>query len=324
MPTADFRLTLDGVDLTPRFRPRLSSLTLTEKRGEEADQLDLVLTDQDGKLAIPRAGAPIVLELGWKGAALTPKGRFKVDEVEVAGTPDIISLTARSADFTSGFRRRRAGSWRNTTLGAVLEEVAGRQGLRPRISQDLAATPLQVLDQGQESDAAFLRRLGREHDAAATVKAGALIFAPIGAVKTTSGLDLPGFTITRRSGDGHRWRLAERDAYSGVEAAWHDGEGAEQRTVVAGAEGNTKRLRRIYGSKASAERAAAAELKRVNRGKASLSYTLALGRPDLYPELTGTVSGIKPDIDAGRWVIEQCVHTLTDGLTTRLELETVS
>ena len=180
-----------------------------------------------------------------------------------------------------------------------------------------------MLDQSQESDAALLRRLGREHDAVATVKAGALIFAPIGAARTSSGLALPGFVITRASGDGHRWSEAERDAYSGVEAAWHDTNGAEARTVVAGDGANTKRLRRTYGSEASARRAAEAELKRVNRGKATLSYNLALGRPDLYPELTGQVLGIKPQIDSSRWVIEQCVHALNEGgLTTALQLET--
>lgn len=325
MAAADFRLTLDGVDLTPRFRPRLATLTLTEQRSDQADQLDLVLTDQDGQLAIPRTSAVITLELGWLGSPLISKGAFKVDEVEVAGSPDVISLTARSADFTSGFRRRREGSWRSTTLGAALRELAARQGLSPRIDATLAATPLQVLDQSQESDAALLRRLGREHDAVATVKAGTLIFMPIGAGRTSGGAALPGFVITRRSGDGHRWRRAERDAYSGVEATWHDSDGAERRTALAGDASNAKRLRRTYASEASAKRAAQAELGRVARSKATMSYTLALGRPDLFPELIGQVQGFKPEIDQSRWVIERCVHTLSGdgGLTTALELETV-
>ena len=324
MPTADFRLTLDGVDLTPRFRPRVSTLSLTEQRDDAADQLDLVLTDHDGQLAVPKEGAVITLELGWLGADLVPKGRFKVDEVEVSGAPDTISLKARSADFTTSFRQRRDGSWRSTTLGAALQDLATRQGLTPKIDPALAAIPLQVLGQSQESDAALLRRLGREHDAVATVKAGALIFTPIGAGRTSSGLALPGFVITRQSGDQHQWRRAERDSYSGVEATWHDTDGAERRTVVAGDEANAKRLRRTYASEASARRAAQAELGRVGRGEATMSYSLALGRPELYPEMTGRVAGFKPEIDAARWVIERCVHTLNEGgLTTALELETV-
>lgn len=193
MPTRtipDFRLVLDGVDLTPKFRPRLSSLTLTEKRGNAADELNLVLTDHDGRLAIPPAGAVIALQLGWRGQALTDKGLFKVDEREHAGAPDVLTIKAKSADFTGALRIRRESSWRDTTLGAVLQDLAGRQGLQARVAPALAAFPIPVLDQGRESDAALMKRLGREHDAVATIKAGRLLFTPIGAGETAAGVAL--------------------------------------------------------------------------------------------------------------------------------------
>jgi hypothetical protein len=49
----DWRVTLEDTDLTERMRPRLVSLAISEKRGDEADQLDIVLDDADGLLAIP-------------------------------------------------------------------------------------------------------------------------------------------------------------------------------------------------------------------------------------------------------------------------------
>src|SRR3546814_16978457 len=61
---ADWRVTLDGNDLTDRLRPRLVSLSLSEKRGDEADQLDIVLDDSDGMLAIPTEGAVLRVQLG--------------------------------------------------------------------------------------------------------------------------------------------------------------------------------------------------------------------------------------------------------------------
>lgn len=48
------------------------SLTLTDNRGFEADQLDLELDDADGKIVLPRRGAVITLALGWKGQPLFP------------------------------------------------------------------------------------------------------------------------------------------------------------------------------------------------------------------------------------------------------------
>lgn len=323
MPTPTFRLTLDGEDLTPAVRPRLSSLSLTERRAEAADQLDLVLTDQDGRLALPKTGALIELELGWLGSSMVSKGRFKVDQVAHRGAPDLITIKARSADFTSAFRTRRTGSWRGKPLGQILRDIAGRNGLRPAISEDLEAVELQVLEQSGESDAALLKRLGREHDAVATVKTGVLLFSPVGKGKTASGAALPQFEIRRRDGDQHEYERAERDAYGGVEAAWHDDDSGETKTVTVGKADQTKRLRRTYASQAAARRAASAELKRVGRDKAKFRYSLALGRPDLYPEQKGKVIGFKPEIDAATWMIEQLVHSLTGdgGLTTAIEFE---
>jgi hypothetical protein len=43
--------------------------------------------------------------------------------------------------------------------------------------------------------------VGREHDAVVTIKRGCLIFAPIGAGITATGLPLPSVTTRRRDGD---------------------------------------------------------------------------------------------------------------------------
>ena len=53
----DFRITLDGKDLTSKIEPRLQALNISECRQDEADTLDLTLDDHDGQLAIPNRGA---------------------------------------------------------------------------------------------------------------------------------------------------------------------------------------------------------------------------------------------------------------------------
>ena len=105
-----WRVNLDGRDLTDRIRPRLLDLTLTESRGDEADQLDLRIHDHDGRLEIPRRGVDIVVAIGWEGAALVDKGRFRVDEAQHEGAPDIITVRARSADLTAELRTRKERS----------------------------------------------------------------------------------------------------------------------------------------------------------------------------------------------------------------------
>ncbi|MCV5295549.1 phage late control D family protein, partial [Escherichia coli] len=83
--TPDYMLMLDSRDITGNISDRLMSMTLTDNRGFEADQLDLELDDADGKIVLPRRGAVITRALGWKGQPLFPKGAFTVDEIEHTG-----------------------------------------------------------------------------------------------------------------------------------------------------------------------------------------------------------------------------------------------
>ncbi|RPE74638.1 phage late control D family protein [Vulcaniibacterium tengchongense] len=319
-----WRVVLDGQDLTERVRPRLQDLTLTESRGGEADQLDLVILDHDGRLALPRRGVELSVALGWTDSGLIDKGRFRVDEVEHSGAPDVITVRARSADLSHPMRTRRERSWHQVTLGDVVRNLAGEHGLQARIAPSLAGIAIPHLDQTGESDVHLLTRLGRRYDAVATVKAGHLLFVPIGSGTTASGDPLPSPLITRRDGDRHRYALADRDTYSGVRAYWHDKPGANRRSVLVGESGNAKRLRETYSSEAEAREHAHAEWQRVQRGAATMEYTLARGRADLYPEQRLRLQGFKREIDATPWLIAKATHTISGsgGYTTRLELET--
>lgn len=326
---ADWRVTLDGTDLSDRLRPRLVSLTLSEKRGDEADQLDIVLTDHDGALAIPKEGAVLKVQLGWKrgrdvAIGLIDKGSFKVDDVSHSGPPDQITIRARAADFTSQIRNRRSQNWKNTTLGAVLRDVAGRNGLNAKISASLASIALSSISQSRESDIAFLRRLGREHDAVATIKDKHLIFAPKGAGKTSSGQSLPTLTIRRRDGDRHTWQRQKRDGQEGVSASWHDKKGAKRETFTVGKADGAKKLRKVYASEAAAKRAALAERDRLKRAPTTFDMKLALGRADAIPEARATVAGFKEEIDATKWLISEVTHQLdkAGGFTTDVKMET--
>ena len=326
---ADWRVTMDGIDLSDRLRPRLVSLSLSEKRGDEADQLDIVLNDTDGKLAIPKEGAVLKVQLGWKqgrdvAVGLIDKGSFKVDDVSHSGPPDQITIKARAADFTSAIRNRRQQSWKNTTLGAVLRDVAGRNGLKLKIAADLAAIALPTVSQSRESDIAFLRRLGSEHDAVATIKDKHLIFSRKGAGTTPSGKAMPTLTIRRRDGDRHNWQRQKRDGQEGVTASWHDKKGAKRQTFTVGKEDGAKKLRKIFPSEAAAKRAALAERDRMKRAPATFDMKLALGRADAIPEARVKASGYKDEIDATTWLIAEVTHRLdkAGGFTTDVKMET--
>ena len=340
-----WRLTINGVDLADKLTTRLISLTLTDNRGFEADQLDLVLNDADGKLDIPTRGVEISLSLGWADSGLIQKGLYRVDEVEHSGAPDQLTLRARSADLRTGLAAQHERSWHDTTLRDIVEEIAMACDLDPRIDAALADLPIAHIDQTNESDANLLTRLAKDHDAIATVKAGTLLFTRAGIATTVGGKSVPAVTITRSDGDQHRFSVADRDTYIGVRAQYHnlstglkgevlitqdniDDDGQKVTRAqsldkrVDHSADNIKTLRHTYATESTAARAARAEYRRLQRGLATFALTLAHGRPELYPETPCRVSGWKPSIDGTQWLIARVTHRLGDGgLTTGIELE---
>nr|WP_300309235.1 phage late control D family protein [Halomonas sp.] len=317
-----YRLTLAGEDITPRLNGRLIELRLREQRGLEADQLDITLADHDGALVLPRRGAELRLAFGWQDEGLVDKGLFTVDEVQHSGSPDQLTLRARSADMRGELPGKRTFSWHNLTLGEIVETIARRHSLEPVIGKTLVGIRVSHIDQTEESDLNFLTRLGERHDAIAAVKASHMLFTLAGKALTASGQSMPTITLTRRDGDQHRYSITDRDAYSGVKAYWNNTSGAKRQIVLAGGGDNAKQLRPTYASEVDALNAAQSEWQRIQRGLAEFELTLVQGRADVLPESPLAVYGFKPEIDATPWLVTEVEHTLGDsGFGTRVQCE---
>lgn len=356
--TPAFMLKIDSKDITGNISDRLISLTMTDNRGFEADQLDIELNDADGRVVLPVRGAVLTLFLGWNGSALIGKGSFTVDEVEHRGAPDTVTIRARSADFRGSLNSRREESWHDKTLGMIVETIATRNKLTAAIAPELAKIVIPHIDQSQESDAKFLTRLADRNGGEVSVKAGKLLFLKPGNAVSASGKPIPQVTIIRSDGDRHQFAIADRGAYTGVTAQWlHTKEPKPKKVKVkrkpkeqhlralqhpkakakkkeakvpearegeymAGEADNVFALTTVYSTKAQAMRAAKAKWEKLQRGVAEFSISLAVGRADLYPETPVAVSGFKSIIDEQAWIITKVTHALSNnGYTTALELE---
>lgn len=346
-PRPAFDIKIGGKTQTT-VNDRLISLTLTDNRGFEADMLELVIDDADQQVALPKRGALIDIALGWKGEPLISKGRFTVDEISHSGPPDQLIVTARSADFRDTFNVKREYSWHGITVGKLVASIASRYDLKAGVSEDLGKIDIDHADQTSESDISFLTRMAEKLGAITTIKNGMLLFMHPGRALSQSGKLLPAITITRASGDKHSFRVADRDAYTGVTAYWLDlNYGKPQKTSVRrkrksktppkvktpassskegnyleGVEGNVFVMRETFKTERAARRAAAARWSKLQRGAAEFTMTLARGRADLFPELPAVMQGFKPEIDQAAWIITQVTHTIGDnGFTTALNFE---
>lgn len=342
-------------DITHIVSERLISLTLTDNRGFEADQLDITLSDHDSELILPSRGATINLAIGFKDTGLVDKGSYKVDEIEFSGPPDTLVLRARSADLFGSLTTKQERSFHKIKIKDLVSQLATENKLKPLCDKELGERTIEHLDQQNESTINLLTRLAKEYDAIATVKNGYLMFFYAGEMKTANGKPLPSILITKQSGDSYRFSIAEGDNYSAVRAYYYDPDNGKKGEVVI--DGNSeiqrknattktgkvskkkqnvlvqhqpvetdanqmKTLRHVYKSEASAITGAKAAFDKMKRGVASFSLTLAYGRPELIPEMPAVLAGFKGQIDSSKWIVTQVTHNLNDsGYTSNVEFE---
>lgn len=347
--TPQAELTIDGRHFGTQTMSRIISISLTDKRGFEADELTIELDDHDGTLAIPKTGSKITLKLGYKETGLVEKGEYLVSEFTASGSPDRLSITARAADLAEALAEQVEKSWHKQTLYQIIETIAKKHKYEYIISKDYQNQKIDHIDQTNESDASFMSRLAEQYDAIATVKNGKLLFIPAGESQTASGQPILPTTITRASGDSHSFTYSSSNSYQAVRAYYTDKKTGQKKEVIVNKDNaypnkkttqqtktvkgktfkakkkendnqkvNTegqkiKTLRHLYATESGAWSGARGAFKKIQRGVAEFSITLAVGRPDLYPETPAVVKGFKPEIDAEAWLITEVSHKIDSG-----------
>lgn len=342
-------LTIDGRRFGTQAMSRIISISLTDKRGFEADELTIELDDHDGTIAIPKTGSKITLKLGYQETGLVEKGEYLVSEFTASGSPDILSITARAADLAEALAEQVEKSWHKQTLYQIIETIAKKHKYEYIISKDYQNQKIEHIDQTNESDASFMSRLAEQYDAIATVKNGKLLFIPAGESQTASGQPILPTTITRASGDSHSFTYSSSNSYQAVRAYYTDKKTGQKKEVLVNKDNaypnkkttqqtktvkgktfkakkkendnqkvNTegqkiKTLRHLYATESGAWSGARGAFKKIQRGVAEFSITLAVGRPDLYPETPAVVKGFKPEIDAEAWLITEVSHKIDSG-----------
>lgn len=347
--TPQAELTIDGRRFGTQAMSRIISISLTDKRGFEADELTIELDDHDGTLAIPKTGSKITFKLGYQETGLVEKGEYLVSEFTASGSPDRLSITARAADLAEALAEQVEKSWHKQTLYQIIETIAKKHKYEYIISKDYQNQKIDHIDQTNESDASFMSRLAEQYDAIATVKNGKLLFIPAGESQTASGQPILPTTITRASGDSHSFTYSSSNSYQAVRAYYTDKKTGQKKEVIVNKDNaypnkkttqqtktvkgktfkakkkendnqkvNTegqkiKTLRHLYATESGAWSGARGAFKKIQRGVAEFSITLAVGRPDLYPETPAVVKGFKPEIDAEAWLITEVSHKIDSG-----------
>jgi phage protein D len=313
-----YKITTNGVDVD--FGKRLISLGCNDESGVKSDSCEITLSDRDSTIAIPATGANINVYLGYEDVGLSHIGSYTVNEVSSSGPPDRISIRAHAADFKSTLKEKVSGSFAGQTIGALVESIATKHGLIPKVTIDLANIVLDHINQTNESDMHLLTRLAKQYGAIAKPANGNLVFAVKGLAKSISGISLANTVLDIKQVSFWSYTESKREDYGKVKAKYIDFESGETEETEAGAEGASYMVSSISGTKKAAQTIANTALRGISKNVRKIRIS-TIGNTKLIAESTITLAGFKPGIPTV-WTITKAEHTLNNqGFRTSIEGE---
>lgn len=219
-PRPVFFIQYEGRDITADISRDFVRLAYVDKRSGEADELELTLENSHGRWSgawYPEKGDRIRASLGYAGEALLPCGEFEVDECELTGSPDEVTIKALAAGITRAVRTRQTRAYNGQTLASIARQVAQSQGLT--LVGEPEPLPIGRVTQNQETDLGFLRRLGEQYDHMVAVRGDQLYVAPLAAAEAREAV----LTVSRRDQlKSYRVRDKTDATYKSVTVAYLD------------------------------------------------------------------------------------------------------
>ena len=182
VPQARFVLTYQHHNITRNVSQHLLSVSYDDYLTGQADSLAVELEDTEGKWRdqwYPGHGDSLTLSMGWEGQPLRALGRFEIDEVELNGPPSTITIHGLATGIKAALRTPSHHAYENTTLQAIAQQIATRQGLQ--LIGTIQPIPLDRLTQ-QDADLTFLRNLAAEYDYAFKITGHRMVFHAISAL----------------------------------------------------------------------------------------------------------------------------------------------
>lgn len=206
-------------DITTAIAPDLISLTYTDRIGGAADSVEIRLQDSELRWQnawYPGFGDVLTVSIGYAGQKLLPCGDFEIDEIELEGPPDVVTVKALGAGVKRAVRSRRGRAYENTTLGAIAATVAQRNKLA--LKGKIETIRIARVTQAFETDLAFLDRIAREYGYQFSVRGSAMTFYKRSDLKSSASV----MTIARQ--DIHHYHFHDKvhEIYVASTVSYHN------------------------------------------------------------------------------------------------------
>jgi phage protein D len=321
---AMFMVTVAGTNITTTLLPVLISLSVSDKVGTHSDTASLEIDDTDGRIVLPRIGAPVIVALGWEGEGVRVVFTGTVDEVRSSGSRGngrTLSISAKGMDTTSKPKEGQQRHFDDSTVADILGVAGKTAGVTDvEIDPSLAAITRRYFEMRDESFIHMGERLAREIGGNFRIQGTKAIMSKRGgsytaAVVAAWGRNLHGWDISPSLG---------RAQYSKVRARWYDSGKAqwqetEEGTALAVEARHDHRFAKPSEDEATQQTASDKATSERDAGEGSVTIE---GDTSAIPDGLCIVTGARPGVD-GPYRIESVTHSYSrgGGFVTQLSLK---
>lgn len=174
-----FKIVYAGKDITSDISSSLLSVTYTDHAEGESDEVEVAIEDSEGLWRgdwYPTKGEKLTLSIGYDNQ-LMPCGTFEVDEIELSGPPDTLTIRALAAPIKGALRTKNSSAHENKTLREIASTIAQKNGLT--VTGEIEDIRFTRVTQNRETDLGFLKRISYEYGHVFSVRDKQLIFTTI-------------------------------------------------------------------------------------------------------------------------------------------------
>ena len=227
-PRPKYQVLYNARDITEDITPFLVGLAYTDHVKGKSDSMEIQVEDTDliwQNEWYPAKGDQLDVSIGYD-LQLVPCGLFEIDEIEVSGPPDQVSIRALAAGITSALRTRRSYAYEGQTLRNLAETIAARHGFT--IQGDISEIRINRTTQHKETDLRFLSRMAAQYGHVFSVRGQVLTFTEIYGLEGLPSVQV----VSRQDLISYSFRDKTSETYQTARVKYHDPETQE---VVEGA-----------------------------------------------------------------------------------------
>ncbi len=327
--TPTWTLLWGGTDATEALKTMVASLTYSDKKAGESDELSITVEDHDARWRnewMPAKGDVLELAIGYE-QRLVDAGRYEIDQIEYSGPPDKLAIHALAAGITTDLRTKRNTQYVKKTLPEIAAIVAARHAMTVIGSPDTDV--IDYTAQSDQNDLEFLSKISADFGYIFSIKGKSLVFMSDDELMSGPIVE----TISMNESDVINWHFVRKSEkiYKDCEVTYFDPATKKTQRVIypphnkpnreASQDTLKKRLR--VQDKAQALAKAEALLKRANIGE--ITVTLAVyGRPTLAAGINIKLNGFGSGWD-DTYHVQKSTHQFDaqKGYTTTIEVQRV-